>query len=104
MMVAADAVEDSSYAWTRLFVAVVLGTVGGVGMWSAVVVLPAIQVEFGVDRADASLPFTLVTIGFAVGGVLMGRLADRFGVALPVAEAPAEADARDEALAVALPV
>jgi hypothetical protein len=30
--------------------------------------------------------------------------ADPTGVALPVAEAPAEADARDEALAVALPV
>ena len=84
-MVAASGVEDSGYAWMRLGVAVLLGTVGGVGMWSAVVVLPAIQIEFGVDRADASLPFTLVTIGFAVGGVLMGRLADRFGVALPVA-------------------
>ncbi len=78
-------VEDSAYAWMRLGIAVLLGTVGGVGMWSAVVVLPSIQLEFGIDRADASLPFTLVTIGFALGGVLMGRLADRFGVVLPVA-------------------
>ncbi len=82
---ASAGVEDSPYAWMRLGLALVLGTIGGVGMWSAVVVLPAIQAEFGLDRADATLPFTLVTIGFAVGGVLMGRLADRFGVAVPVA-------------------
>ncbi len=83
--VAEAGVEDSPYAWYRLGLALVLGTIGGVGMWSAVVVLPEIQREFGLDRAGASVPFTLVTIGFALGGVLMGRLADRFGVAVPVA-------------------
>jgi MFS family permease len=49
------------------------------------VVLPVVQADFGVARADASLPFTLAMLGFALGGVLMGRLADRFGVAAPVA-------------------
>ena len=49
-----------------------------------VVVLPAVQAEFGVARADASLPYTLTMIGFGVGGMLMGRLADRFGVAVPI--------------------
>ncbi len=78
-------VEDSGYAWMRLVVALLLGTVGGVGMWSVVVTLPAVQAEFAVDRGSASLPFTLVTIGFALGGVVMGRAADRFGVARPVA-------------------
>jgi len=48
------------------------------------VALPAIQADFGVSRADASLPFTMVMFGFAGGGVLMGRLADRFGIALPL--------------------
>ena len=38
------------------------------------------QAEFGTARSDASLPYTLTTLGFAVGGVLMGRLADRLGV------------------------
>jgi MFS family permease len=52
-------------------------------MWSVVVALPAIQADFGVDRAAASLPYTLGMIGFAGGGVLMGRLADRYGVAVP---------------------
>ena len=31
----------------------------------------------------ASLPYTLTMIGFAVGGVVMGRMADRFGIMLP---------------------
>jgi MFS family permease len=76
---------DSAAAWLRLGLAVLLSTIGGVGMWSVVVALPAIQAEFGVTRADAALPYTLAMIGFAGGGVAMGRLADRFGVAVPLA-------------------
>jgi MFS family permease len=81
----AQAAPESAYAWVRLCTAVALSTIGGVGMWSVVVALPAIQAEFGVDRAAASLPYTLGMIGFAGGGVLMGRLADRSGIALPAA-------------------
>jgi MFS family permease len=77
-----DAV-DSTYAWVRLSVALVLGTVGSVGMWSYVVALPAVQADFGILRNAASLPYTLAMIGFAFGGVLMGRLADRFGIVWP---------------------
>jgi MFS family permease len=80
----ARAGTDSRYAWLRLCAASVLGTIGGVGMWSFVVALPAVQSDFGVVRGEASLPFTLMMMGFAVGGVLMGRLADRFGVVMPV--------------------
>ena len=75
---------ESSYAWLRLAVAVGLATVGGVGMWSVVVALPAIQADFGVDRAAASLPYTLAMLGFAGGGVIIGRLADRFGILPPL--------------------
>jgi MFS family permease len=73
-------VIDSRYAWWRLAAAVALSTIGGVGLWSIVVALPAVQAEFGTARSDASLPYTLTTLGFAVGGVIMGRLADRLGV------------------------
>jgi MFS family permease len=59
-------------------------TIGGSGMYSMAVVLPPLQAEFGIARADASLPFTLTMIGFGLGGVLMGRLSDRFGVMIPV--------------------
>jgi MFS family permease len=75
---------DSGYAWLRLGVAVLLSAVGGVGMWSVVVALPAVQAEFGTARAAASLPFTLAMLGFAAGGVVIGRLVDRFGIVLPV--------------------
>jgi MFS family permease len=75
---------ESSYAWTRLWVSLLLMTIGGSGMYSITVVLPRIQADFGVDRADASLPYTLTMIGFGAGGILMGRLSDRFGVMMPV--------------------
>ena len=79
----AHAVE-SPYAWFRLAVSLLLMTIGGSGMYSVTVVLPAIQAEFGIDRGAASLPYTVTMIGFGLGGVLMGRLADRFGVLVPV--------------------
>ncbi len=75
---------DSPYAWLRLGAALLICTIGGVGMWSEVVALPSIQAAFGVGRAAASLPYTLAMIGYALGGVIMGRLADRFGVAWPI--------------------
>jgi MFS family permease len=81
--VSVDATE-SPYAWLRLVVATILSTIGGVGMWSFAVVLTAVQADFGVVRADASLPYTVTMAGFAVGGIVMGRLADRFGVIVPV--------------------
>jgi MFS family permease len=74
---------ESRYAWLRLMVALALGTIGSVGMWSFVVALPAVQADFGVARGDASLPFTLTMIGFGGGGILMGRLADRYGIVVP---------------------
>jgi MFS family permease len=74
---------DSRQAWTRLAVALVLMTIGSSPMYVVSVVLPAVQKEFGVARADASLPYTLLMIGFGVGGILMGKLADRRGVTLP---------------------
>src|ERR1700740_3644333 len=78
-----EAGVESAYAWLRLAISVALSTLGGTSLWSVVVVLPAVQAEFAVDRAAASLPYTVTMVGFAVGGVLMGRMADRFGIMLP---------------------
>ena len=75
---------ESPYAWTRLWIALALMTIGGSGMYSMAVALPPLQAEFGIARGDASLPFTLTMIGFGLGGMLMGRLSDRFGVIVPV--------------------
>src|SRR5262245_49397623 len=76
---------ESAYAWTRLLAALMLSTIGGVGMWSVIVALPAVQAEFAVARSAASVPYTMTMIGFGLGGVLMGRLSDRVGIVLPVA-------------------
>jgi len=78
------AATESAYAWGRLLAALAMMTLGGVGMYGVTVVLPEIQAEFGVARSAASLPYTLTMVGFGIGGVLMGRMADRFGVVVPV--------------------
>jgi MFS family permease len=75
---------DSRYAAWRLLLTMLLMTVGSSGMYVVAVMLPAVQADFGVERADASLPYTLLLIGFGIGGVLMGKLADRFGVMWPL--------------------
>ena len=71
---------DSPYAWWRLSISVLISTIGGVGMWSFVVALPTVQADFGVLRADASLAYSLLMIGFAVGSVGAGKLADSYGI------------------------
>jgi MFS family permease len=75
---------DSRYAWLRLAVTLLLMTVGSAAMYVVSVVLPAVQAEFGVARADASLPYTAMMVGFGLGGLVMGRVADRFGVTVPL--------------------
>ncbi len=75
---------ESPYAWLRLAASLALMTLGGAGMYIVTVALPLVQSEYGVDRSDASLPYTFTMIGFGLGGIVMGRLADRFGVVVPV--------------------
>ena len=78
---------DGRASWMRLGLLLLVSSIGGVGMWSVVVTLPAVQAEFGVARAGAALPYTLTMLGFAAGGVVMGRATDRFGIARVVAVA-----------------
>src|SRR6185436_5095421 len=75
---------DSPQAWRRLCVALALMTIGSSAMYVVAVVLPSVQAEFGTARADASLPYTLLMIGFGIGGVFMGRLADKRGIVVPL--------------------
>jgi len=81
---ASSAEAESPYAWLRLATSLAITALSGVGMYSAAVALPLIQAEFGVDRSGASLPYTFTMIGFGLGGILMGRLSDRFGIMVPV--------------------
>ena len=75
---------ESLYACLRLGASLLLMTIGGVGMYGMAVALAPVQAEFGVARGDASLPYTLTMIGFGIGGIVMGRLSDRFGVFVPL--------------------
>jgi len=75
---------DGAYAWFRLAISILLSAIGGSGIWAVVVVLPAVQAEFGVDRADASISYTFTMLGFAAGNVFVGRWVDRWGIVWPV--------------------
>src|SRR6185295_3899262 len=84
MTAASPPLADSRQAWIRLSVGLALMTIGSAAMYVVSVVLPSVQKEFNVARADASLPYTLLMIGFGIGGIFMGRLADKRGVMLPI--------------------
>lgn len=71
---------DGRYAWTRLGITLAIATIGNVGTWSIIVIMPAVQAEFGIARADAAFPYSLTMIGFALGNLIIGRAVDRFGV------------------------
>ena len=73
-------IHDSQYSWLRLLITLAIATVVNVGMWAVVVVMPAIEAEFGAGRAAASMPYTLTMIGFAFGNMWLGKLVDNLGV------------------------
>lgn len=64
----------------RLVIVLVIGSIGGVGMWAIVVMIPAVQAEFAATRGAVSLAFTLMMFGFGLGGVIAGKITDRFGI------------------------
>jgi MFS family permease len=79
-----QSLPDSPYAAVRLGIVLLLMMLGAAGMYGVSVVLPAVQADFGVARADASMPYSFLMLGFGVGGLFMGRLADRAGVMVPL--------------------
>ena len=76
---------DSRASWARLGLSLMISLIGNVGMWSIIVIMPAMQAEFGVERADAAIPYTLTMLGFALGNFAIGRAVDRWGVARALA-------------------
>ncbi|NYT68605.1 MFS transporter [Pusillimonas noertemannii] len=75
---------DSRQAVMRLLVTLALMTIGTTGMYIMAVVLPAVQADFNSGRGVASLPYTIMMVGFGLGGILMGYLSDRHGVTAPL--------------------
>ena len=72
---------DSRQAAWRLLATLGLVVLGNSSMYIVSVVLPAVQTEFGVGRADASLPYTLMMVCLGLGGLITGRLAAALGLA-----------------------
>ena len=73
-------ITDSRYSWTRLGLTLLIATVINAGMWAIIVIMPAVETEYGGSRAMASLPYTLTMIGFGTGNYVLGRAVDRFGI------------------------
>jgi MFS family permease len=71
------------YACVRLVVSLVLLTMGGSAMYSAIVSLQPVALEFSASRSAASMPYFATTLGYGIGGVVMGRWSDKAGVMLP---------------------
>ena len=74
-------IVDTQYSWQRLFVALVIGLVANAGMWAVVVIMPAVEAEFALTRAEASMPYTLSMLGYGLGNFVIGRWVDRVGIA-----------------------
>ena len=74
----------SYYPVIRLITSLVLVTMGGAAMYAVIVVLKPVSFEFGVGRGVASLPYMMFMVTGGIGGVMMGRFADRHGVLVPV--------------------
>jgi MFS family permease len=71
---------DTAYAFARLGLSLIVSTLIGVGMWAIIVVLPEAQRDFGVDRAAASLPYTVMMCALAFSTIALGRMIDRYGI------------------------
>lgn len=61
-----------------------LTTIASAGMFVVVVAMPAFELDLGLTRAAASVPYTMVMVGFGAGGIVIGRIVDRYGIVAPL--------------------
>ena len=71
------------YPLIRLTTVLALMTLGCSAMYAGVMVLEPLALELETGRGNSSLIYGSFMIGFALGGVFMGRLADRLGIMVP---------------------
>lgn len=74
---------EQPFGWLVAAVSMLVMAIGMGSPYIVVVALKPIAAEFDWPRAVPSLCYSLALIGSGVGGLLMGRLADRFGIGLP---------------------
>ncbi|MDG2404954.1 MAG: MFS transporter [Paracoccaceae bacterium] len=73
-------IHDTRYSWLRLSITLAIGLVTNASMWLVVVIMPTVEIEFAITRAETSLPYTLSMVGFGLGNFLIGHLVDRVGI------------------------
>ena len=71
---------DSKYSWFRLLISLFIATIGNVGMWAIIVIMPSVEVEFAINRGLTSTPYALTMIGFAFGNIFFGKMVDKYGI------------------------
>ena len=71
---------ESRASWVVASVSLVLLGMSFGAPWITAVGLKTIAAEMGGARSVPALANSLAWFGTAVGGILMGRLADRFGI------------------------
>ena len=71
------------YPLIRLATVLALMTLGCSAMYAGVMVLEPLALELDTGRGNSSLIYGTFMIGFALGGVVMGQLADRMGIMIP---------------------
>jgi MFS family permease len=74
---------EQPYGWVVVVVSMTMMAVALGAPYLVVVALKPIAAEFGWPRAVPSLCYALVLLGAGLGGLVMGRWADRTGIAAP---------------------
>ena len=75
---------DSRLAWIRLSLVFVICAIGFIGMWSVVMIMPAVEQEFNTNRSSSTIPYILTMLGFGIGNIIIGKYTDKFGITKPV--------------------
>ncbi|MDP2619817.1 MAG: MFS transporter [Hyphomicrobiales bacterium] len=74
---------DGRYGWLFVFITFMLTGLGFGGVAMVAIMLKPLEAEFGWQRGEISLAYTVVTVSTALAGVGFGRLSDRYGPRLP---------------------
>ena len=76
--------SDSRLAWIRLLLVFFICAIGFIGMWSVVMIMPAVEQEFNTNRSSSTIPYILTMLGFGIGNIIIGKYTDKFGITKPV--------------------
>ena len=71
------------YRYVRTLAALLIMIMTSSGMFASIMVLKPVIAEFGIGHGIGALPYTLFMVGYGCGNVIMGKLADRHGIAIP---------------------